>query len=64
MSKHDSCTKPGGVQYWFFILANEHVVPDLDANRYLKELRYQKLKIAETKLIDGKILEVQLEDEY
>jgi len=45
----------------FFILANENIVPDLDANRYLKELRYQKLKILETKLVDGRILEVQRE---
>ena len=46
----------------FFILANENIVPDLDANRYLKELRYQKLKILETKLVGGRILEVQGED--
>jgi hypothetical protein len=46
----------------FFILANENVVPDLDANRYLKELRYQKLKIIESKLFDGRILEVQREE--
>lgn len=51
-----------GTDSRFFILANENVVPDLDANRYLKELRYQKLKIAETKLLDGRILEVQRED--
>lgn len=53
-----------GTESRFFILANENVVPDLDANRYLKELRYQKLKIAETKLIDGRILEVQRESEW
>lgn len=53
-----------GTENRFFILANENVVPDLDANRYLKELRYQKLNIAETKLIDGKILEVQRYDEW
>ena len=52
-----------GTDSRFFILANENIVPDLDANRYLKELRYQKLKIAETKLIDGRILEVQRENE-
>jgi len=52
-----------GTESRFFILANENVVPDLDANRYLKELRYQKLKIAKRKLIDGKILEVQRYDE-
>lgn len=53
-----------GTDNRFFILANENIVPDLDANRYLKELRYQKLKIAETKLVDGRILEVAREDEY
>jgi hypothetical protein len=53
-----------GTDSRFFILANENVVPDLNANRYLKKLRYQKLKIAETKLIDGRILEVQRENEW
>lgn len=53
-----------GTDSRFFILANENVVPDLDAIRYLKELRYQKLKIAETKLIDGRILEVQRDREW
>ncbi|HPC99156.1 MAG TPA: hypothetical protein PL040_09310 [Bacteroidales bacterium] len=53
-----------GTSSRFFILANENVVPDLDVNRYLKELRYQKLKIAETELIDGRILEVQREYEW
>ena len=53
-----------GTDSRFFILANENIVPDLDANRYLKELRNQKLKIAETKLIDGRILEVQREEEW
>jgi hypothetical protein len=50
-----------GTENNFFILANENIVPDLDANRYLKELRFQKLKILETKLVDGRILEVQRE---
>jgi hypothetical protein len=53
-----------GTDSRFFILANENIVPDLDANRYLKELRYQKLKISETKLVDGRILEVSREDEF
>jgi len=53
-----------GTDSRFFILANENLVPDLDANRYLKKLRYQKLKITETKLVDGKILEVQLGEEW
>lgn len=53
-----------GTDNKFFILANENIVPDLDAYRYLKKLRYQKLKIAEIKLIDGRILEVQRKDEW
>lgn len=53
-----------GTESRFFILANENIVPDLDADRYLKELRYQKLKIAEIKLIDGTILEVQRQDQW
>ena len=53
-----------GTDNRFFILANENIVPDLDANRYLKELRYQRLKIAEKRLVDGKILEIQREDEF
>jgi hypothetical protein len=52
-----------GTDSRFFILANENVVPALDAYRYLKELRYQKLKIALVRLVGGKILEVQREDE-
>ncbi|WP_417858781.1 hypothetical protein [Xanthomarina gelatinilytica] len=56
--------KLDGTENRFFILANENIVPDLDANRYLKELRYQKLKIKEAELIDGRIIEVQRENEY
>ena len=48
-----------GTDNRFFMLANENIVPDLDANKYLKELRYQRLKIVETRLVDGKILEVE-----
>jgi hypothetical protein len=51
--------KLDGTDSKFFVFANENIVPDLDANRYLRELRYQKLRIKEAKLIDGKILEVQ-----
>jgi hypothetical protein len=56
--------KLDGTENRFFILANENVIPDLDANRYLKKLRYQKLKIFETELNDGRILEVQRKDKY
>jgi hypothetical protein len=51
-----------GTENNFFILANENVVPDLDAHRYLKELRYQKLKIIESRLFDGRVFEVQNEE--
>jgi len=54
--------KLDGTESNFFILANENIVPDLDANRYLNELRYQKLRIIATKLADGKILEVKKQD--
>ncbi|MDZ7848159.1 MAG: hypothetical protein U5L96_16180 [Owenweeksia sp.] len=56
--------KLDGTENRFFILANENIVPDLDANRYLKELRYQKLKISEAELNDGRTLEVQRKYEY
>lgn len=56
--------KLDGTENRFFMLANENLVPDLDTNRYLKELRYQKLKISEASLTDGRVLEIQREDEY
>lgn len=52
--------KLDGTDNRFFILANEKLVPDLDTFKYLKEIRKQKLKIVETELSDGRILEVQL----
>lgn len=51
--------KLDGTNNKFFMLANENIVPDLDADRYLKQLRYQKLKISIWELIDGRLLEVQ-----
>ncbi|WP_197463461.1 hypothetical protein [Cochleicola gelatinilyticus] len=56
--------KLDGTENRFFTLANENIVPDLDAYRYLKELRSQKLKIKEAELIDGRIIEIQRENEY
>lgn len=56
--------KLDGTENRFFILANENIVPDLDANRYLKELRYEKLRIKETQLIDGSVIEVVHENGY
>ena len=53
-----------GTDNRFFILANENIIPDLDANRYLKELRHQTLKIVESKLADGRILEIHRNEQY
>ncbi|SIT78365.1 hypothetical protein [Pontibacter indicus] len=53
-----------GTDNQFFVLTNENVVPDLDAYRYLKELRYQKLKLIESRLADGKVLEIKRKDEH
>lgn len=55
--------KLDGTDNSFFVLANENIVPDLDAARYLKQLRYQKLRIFEANLSDGTILEVQREED-
>ena len=51
--------KLDGTNNRFFILANENIIPDLDAKKYLKNLRYQKLCIKELNLADGTILEIQ-----
>lgn len=53
-----------GTENRFFIFVNENIVPDLNANRYLKNIRYQILKIIEARLCDGRILEVQRYDEW
>lgn len=55
--------KLDGTENRFFILANENLVPNLDAKEYLKNLRYQKLRIAEMNLSDGRILEIQRDNE-
>jgi len=47
-----------GIDSRFFIFANENILPDFDAKSYLNELRYQKLRIIEQLLHDGRILEV------
>ena len=51
--------KLDGTENRYFILANENIIPDLDAYKYLKRLRYRKLEIVERRLIDGRVLEVQ-----
>jgi hypothetical protein len=55
--------KLDGTENRFFMLANENIVPDLDAKKYLKQLRYQKLRIVEANLSDGTILEIQQEED-
>jgi hypothetical protein len=50
--------KLDGTDNIFFVLANENIVPDLNAAKYLKTLRYKNLMIAETRLADGRILEI------
>ena len=56
--------KLDGTENRFFILANENLVPDLDAFRYLKELRYKKLNITTKKLTNGKVMEIQRGENY
>lgn len=56
--------KLDGTENRFFVLANENIIPDLNIDFYLKNLRCQKLKILETTLADGRILEIQRDTEY
>ena len=57
--------KMDGTNNNFFVLANENIVPDLDAYTYLKNLRYRNLNIKTIKLTDGKTLEIiQDKNEY
>ncbi|WP_127844570.1 hypothetical protein [Psychroflexus aestuariivivens] len=57
--------KMDGTNNDFFILANENVIPDLDAYSYLKKLRYRNLNITTRSLLEGKTLEIiQDDDEY
>lgn len=54
--------KQDGTENKFFVFVNENVVPDLDVNKYLKELRRQKLGIVETRLADGRVIEIQRQE--
>ena len=56
--------KMDGTNNNFFVLANENIIPDLDAYSYLKKLRYRNLNIATRKLTNGKTLEIIRENEY
>jgi hypothetical protein len=48
-----------GTENKFFILANEDVIPDLDVNNYLKNIRQIKFNFTFKELVDGKILEIE-----
>lgn len=50
--------KMDGTNNNFFVLANENILPNLDAYAYLKKLRYRNLKITTRKLANGKFLEI------
>ena len=52
--------KMDGTNNTFFILANENIVPDLDAYRYLRQLRIKALNIETLELTTGETLEVVL----
>jgi hypothetical protein len=52
--------KLDGTDNQFFTLANENVIPNLDIGNYLNAIRRKKLFIKEQKLIDGKLLEIQV----
>ncbi len=57
--------KLDGTKNDFFVMANQNIVPDLDAYTYLKMLRYHNLNITTKKLTDGKTLEIIKEtDQY
>jgi hypothetical protein len=56
--------KLDGTENRFFMLANENIIPDLNIDFYLKNLRYQKLIILESILADGRILEIQRDSLY
>lgn len=43
----------------YFVLANENVIPDLDAYKYLEKLRIRKLFIIKKELLDGRIIEIK-----
>ena len=56
--------KMDGTSNNFFVLANENLVPDLDAYNYLKKLRYSNLNIETRKLTNGKTLEIICDYDY
>lgn len=50
--------KMDGTSNNYFVLANENIIPDLDAYAYLKKLRYNNFNITTRKLISGETLEI------
>lgn len=52
--------KLDGTDNRFFVLANENLIPDLNAYQYIKQLRHQILNIQEIKMADGRKMEIQL----
>ena len=44
-----------------FILANESIIPDLNVEKYLRELMYEKLNIKAKSLVNGEIFEIHNE---
>ena len=56
--------KLDGTKNNFFVLANENIIPDLNAYKYLNKLRYNTLNIGTRELSNGKILEVSHEDPF
>lgn len=56
--------KMDGTKDNFFVLANENLIPDLDAYKYLKELKYKYFNIRPLELIDGRMLEIFCGDDY
>jgi hypothetical protein len=49
-----------GTANQFFTLANENIIPDLDVYKYMANKRQEKLNIEERRLIDGKLLEIDM----
>jgi hypothetical protein len=56
--------KLDGTDNRYFLLANENVVPDLNVEEYLKNLKHQKLYILEINLADGRVVDVYRENKY
>lgn len=58
LSKAVLILKKDGTENDFFVLANENIIPDLDAIKYLRSLRSKILGITYGYLNDGRIFEI------